>query len=375
MVFNIFPRREREKEPAPPEAPAAAPVAAAEAPEAPAAAPLAAAPPPAATDGASVPQSLEKARGGFFGAVRTLFQARRELDKSFWDELEERLLQADVGAHTTADLVDLLRAQHARRSFESPEQAERALQAELVKLLGSENSALNLPAPLAVVLVVGVNGVGKTTSIAKLADYLTDAGRKVLLAAGDTFRAAAIDQLKVWGERVDVRWSPRARAAIPAPSSSTPSRPRRARGDVLIVDTAGRLHTKVNLMEELKKVRRVIQRQIPDAPHETLLVLDAVTGQNALVQAKTFAETVGVTGLVLAKLDGTAKGGVVFSVAQELSIPIKLVGTGEKVGDLRRSTPRVRRRALRRGVTDRATAHTANTAHTTYTAGALNCGE
>jgi len=329
MVFNIFRRREREKEPASPEAPA-------ETAEAPAAAPAAAAaPPPPATDGASVPQSLEKARGGFFGAVRTLFQARRELDESFWDELEERLLQADVGAHTTADLVDLLREQHDRRGFESPEQAERALQAELVKLLGSENSALNLPAPLAVVLVVGVNGVGKTTSIAKLAHYLTEAGRKPLLVAGDTFRAAAIDQLKVWGDRVHVPVVAQGPGSDPSAVVFDGIQAAQGRGaDVVVIDTAGRLHTKVNLMEELKKVHRVIQRQIPDAPHETLLVLDAVTGQNALIQAKTFAQTVGVTGLVLAKLDSSAKGGVVFSIAQELGIPIKLVGTGEKVGDL-----------------------------------------
>jgi fused signal recognition particle receptor len=329
MVFNIFRRRDKEQ-PAP-AAPAPAPADDAPPPDGAAPAP----PPPAETVGASVPQSLEKARGGFFGAVRNLFQARRELDESFWDELEERLLQADVGAHTTADLVDLLREQHARRGFESPEQAERALQTELVKLLGTENSALNLPAPLAVVLVVGVNGVGKTTSIAKLAHYLTQAGRKPLLVAGDTFRAAAIDQLKVWGERVRVPVIAQAPGSDPSAVVFDGIQAAQGRGaDVLVIDTAGRLHTKVNLMEELKKVHRVIQRQIPDAPHETLLVLDAVTGQNALIQATTFAQAVGVTGLVLAKLDSSAKGGVVFSIAQELGTPIKLVGTGEKVGDL-----------------------------------------
>jgi fused signal recognition particle receptor len=267
--------------------------------------------------------------------VRSLFQGRRELDESFWDDLEERLLQADVGAHTTADLVDLLRERHARQRFETPEQAERVLQEELVKLLGTDPPDLNLPAPLAVVLVVGVNGVGKTTSIAKLAHYLAAAGRRPLLVAGDTFRAAAIDQLKVWGERVNVPVVAQGPGSDPSAVVFDGIQAARGRGaDVLIVDTAGRLHTKVNLMEELKKVCRVIQRQIPDAPHETLLVLDAVTGQNALIQAKTFAEAVGVTGLVLAKLDSSSKGGVVFSIAQEMGTPIKLVGTGEKVGDL-----------------------------------------
>jgi fused signal recognition particle receptor len=290
---------------------------------------------PPAPEGAGVPESLERTRGSFFGAVRSLFQGRRELDESFWDDLEERLLQADVGAHTTADLVDLLRERHARQRFETPEQAERVLQEELVKLLGTDPPDLNLPRPLAVVLVVGVNGVGKTTSIAKLAHYLAAAGRRPLLVAGDTFRAAAIDQLKVWGERVDVPVVAQGPGSDPSAVVFDGIQAARGRGaDVLIVDTAGRLHTKVNLMEELKKVCRVIQRQIPDAPHETLLVLDAVTGQNALIQAKTFAEAVGVTGLVLAKLDSSSKGGVVFSIAQELGTPIKLVGTGEKAGDL-----------------------------------------
>jgi fused signal recognition particle receptor len=314
MVFDIF-RRKAQPDATPPDA-----------------TPPDGGQPPA--EGAGVPESLERTRGGFFGAVRSLFQGRRELDESFWDDLEERLLQADVGAHTTADLVDLLRERHARQRFETPEQAERVLQEELVKLLGTSPPDLNLPRPLAVLLVVGVNGVGKTTSIAKLAHYLA-AGRRPLLVAGDTFRAAAIDQLEVWGERVGVPVVAQGPGSDPSAVVFDGIQAARGRGsDVLIVDTAGRLHTKINLMEELKKVHRVIQRQIPDAPHETLLVLDAVTGQNALFQAKTFAEAVGVTGLVLAKLDSSSKGGVVFSIAQELGTPIKLVGTGEKVGDL-----------------------------------------
>ncbi len=284
--------------------------------------------------GAGVAESLEKTRGGLFGAVRNMFQARRELDAAFWDELEERLIQADLGAHTTADLVDTLRETHDKRRFDSPEQAEAALRQEMMRLLGGGTVGLNLPLPLAVILVVGVNGVGKTTSIAKLAKFLAQSGRKPLLVAGDTFRAAAIDQLKVWGERVAVPVVAQGPGSDPSAVVFDGIKAARARGaDVLIVDTAGRLHTKINLMEELKKVQRIVQRQIPDAPHETLLVLDAVTGQNALVQAKSFTQAVGVTGLVLAKLDSSSKGGVVFSIAQELSLPIKFVGTGERVDD------------------------------------------
>ncbi len=285
--------------------------------------------------GTTVTESLQRTRGGVFGAVRTLFQARRTLDPAFWDELEERLLQADVGAHTTADLVDSLRAQHARQRFEDAAQAEAALRAQMEALLRGGESGLNLPLPLAVILVIGVNGVGKTTSIAKLGHYLAAAGRRPIFAAGDTFRAAAIDQLKIWGERAGIPVVAQAPGSDPGAVVFDAIQAARARGaDVLIVDTAGRLHTKVNLMEELKKVRRIIERQVPGAPHETLLVLDAVTGQNALVQAKTFAGQVGVTGLILAKLDSSAKGGVVFSIEQELQLPIKFVGTGERLDDL-----------------------------------------
>ena len=279
-------------------------------------------------------QSLEKTRGGFFGAVRGLFQARRDLDPEFWDELEERLIQADLGAHTTADLVDELRDAHRKRHFGSPAEAEAVLKELMLELLQVGSSELTLPSPLAVVLVIGVNGVGKTTSIAKLASYLQRSGRRPLLAAGDTLRAAAIDQLKIWGERTGVAVVAQGPGSDPGAVVFDGIQAARGRGaDVLIVDTAGRLHTKANLMEELKKVRRIAERQLPGAPHETILVLDAVTGQNALVQAKTFTEAVGVTGLVLAKLDSSAKGGVVFSIAQELKLPIKFVGTGEKLED------------------------------------------
>ncbi len=320
--------------PAPPEEVASvAPVETSIAPAA--AAPVPPAPAPAVAEAPkSVAQSLEKTRGGFFGAVRGLFQGRRELSEEFWDELEERLIQADLGAHTTADLVDELRDQHRKRRFESPEQAESALKQLMMALVATGDTTLNLPGPLSVVLVIGVNGVGKTTSIAKLAHQLAGSGHRPVLAAGDTFRAAAIDQLKIWGERTNVPVVAQGPGADPGAVVFDGIQAARSRGaDVVIVDTAGRLHTKTNLMEELKKVRRIAERQIPGAPHETLLVLDAVTGQNALVQAKTFTAAVGVTGLILAKLDSSAKGGVVFSIAQELKLPIKFVGTGEKLSD------------------------------------------
>ncbi|MGI8424977.1 MAG: signal recognition particle-docking protein FtsY [Chloroflexota bacterium] len=289
---------------------------------------------PTEEQGRDIERSLERTRGGVFGVMRSLFQQRRELDSDFWDELEETLLQADVGAHTTADLVDELRARHAGRRFETPEQAEAALRGVMVGLLGNERPSLNLPESLAVILIVGVNGVGKTTSIAKLAHFLKGAGRKPLLVAGDTFRAAAIDQLKIWGERTACPVVAQVPGADPGAVVFDGIRAaRNRRADVVIVDTAGRLHTKTNLIEELSKLRRIIERQVPGAPHETLLVLDAVTGQNGLMQAKTFAHTAGVTGLILAKLDSSAKGGVVFSIAQELNLPIKFAGTGEQLAD------------------------------------------
>ena len=305
MVFNLFRRPQPKPEQAPP-----------------------------VEQGKPLEAAVERTRGGVFGAVRSLFQQRTELDPDFWDELEETLLQADVGAHTTADLVDELRARHTRRRFENPQQAEAALQEVMVGLLGDERPSLNLPEPLAVVLIVGVNGVGKTTSIAKLAHFLKQAGRKPLLVAGDTFRAAAIDQLKIWGERTACPVIAQVPGADPAAVVHDGIQAARSRGaDVVIIDTAGRLHTKTNLMEELAKVRRIIERLAPGAPHETLLVLDAVTGQNGLAQAKTFAQTAGLSGLILAKLDSSAKGGVVFSIAQELELPIKFAGTGERLED------------------------------------------
>jgi fused signal recognition particle receptor len=279
--------------------------------------------------------SLTKTRRSFFGQISGLLGGG-QITEETWEDLEALLVQADVGVSTTMILVDRLREQVARGKAGTADQLEELLKQELRKLLGD-------PAPmvvdgqrlLTVILIVGVNGSGKTTSIAKLAKYYQDQGRKVLLAAADTFRAAAIDQLKIWGERAGVPVIAHQPGADPGAVVYDAIRASQSRNaDLLIVDTAGRLHTKYNLMEELRKVRGVAQKRVHQAPHETLLVLDATTGQNALSQARHFQEAVDVTGVVVAKLDGTAKGGVVFAIAQELGLPVRFVGTGETLDDL-----------------------------------------
>ena len=278
-------------------------------------------------------EALAPTRGGLFGAIRQLFHDSRRLDAEFWEELEELLIASDVGAMTTARLTETLQRTVRDQGITDAGPAEDALKAQLVQqLVSSGDAALALPPDdLAVILVVGVNGVGKTTTIAKLATWLQHhTGRQCLLAAGDTFRAGAIDQLKIWGERTDCQVIAHQAGADPGAVVFDALAAARSRGaDCVIVDTAGRLHTKVNLMAELGKVRRTISRQEAGAPHETLLVLDAVTGQNAILQAKAFTETIGVTGVVLTKLDSTAKGGVVLAVSEELGVPVKFVGTGE----------------------------------------------
>ncbi len=245
-------------------------------------------------------------------------------------------MQADVGVETTVALVDRLREQVNRGKARTTRDLEELLKQELLALLGSP-SPMNVDEPrlLTLVLVVGVNGSGKTTTIAKLAKYYKDQGRRVLLAAADTFRAAAIDQLKIWGERADVPVIAHQPGADPGAVVYDAIRASQSRkSDLLIVDTAGRLHTKYNLMEELRKVHGVAQKRVHQAPHETLLVLDATTGQNALSQARHFKDAVQVTGVVVAKLDGTAKGGVVFAIAHELQLPVRFIGTGETLEDL-----------------------------------------
>ena len=287
-------------------------------------------------------QSLRRSKDAVFGKMSGLF-VRSEIDESLWDELEELLIQADVGFNTTEVLLQRVRERVRKERVAAPLQAKGIVAEEMEKLLAVNGSGLALRADgITAIMVVGVNGTGKTTTIGKLARHLQRQGRKVLLAAADTFRAAASEQLEIWGERAEVPVIRLQAGADPGAVVFDAWQSAEARGyDTVIVDTAGRLHTKFNLMEEMKKVRRVLNKQDATAPQEVLLVLDATTGQNSIAQACHFTEAVGVTGIVLAKLDGTAKGGVVFAIAQELRIPIKFVGTGEQVDDLDVLDPKV----------------------------------
>jgi len=279
---------------------------------------------------------LTRTRQSFFGRIAGLL-SRSDINEGTWEELEALLIQADVGAETTIELVDGLREQVARERVQRADQVQELLKQRLVDILRSHSHHYlhEEGRPLSLVLIVGVNGSGKTTSIAKLVRYHQLRGERVLLAAGDTFRAAAIDQLGVWAQRLGVDIVAHQPGADPGAVIYDAISAAQARHvQVLIADTAGRLHTKHNLMQELGKIYHVAARQLPGAPHETILVLDATTGQNGLAQARTFKEAVKVSGLFLAKLDGTAKGGIVFAVAKELGLPILFVGTGEQADDL-----------------------------------------
>jgi fused signal recognition particle receptor len=282
-------------------------------------------------------ESLARTRGSFFGQIAGLLGSS-DIDDELWDNLEALLIQADVGVDTTQALVETVKDRVAREGVTKASDVQRILKEEMLALLNSDGAApsiLDQKRMLTVVLVVGVNGSGKTTTIAKLANYFRERGQQVTLAAADTFRAAAIDQLKVWGERSGVGVIAHQPGADPGAVVFDSIKSSQARGATLvIIDTAGRLHTKYNLMKELEKIRGIAAKQVHAAPHETLLVLDATTGQNALVQARHFKESVGVSGVVLAKLDGTAKGGVVFAIARELGVPVRFVGTGEGIEDL-----------------------------------------
>ena len=295
-----------------------------------------------AEDDAKIQASLAKTRQGFFGRIGALFQANEVTDET-WDELEELLIQADLGINTATHLVTQLRGRVSRDKLKKVEEVRAALKDELVKLLTYPPlTNIDEKRMLTIVLIVGVNGSGKTTSIAKMAKYYRERGKRVVLAAADTFRAAAIDQLKIWGERVGVEVIAQAPGADPGAVVFDAIRAcqETRRAELLIVDTAGRLHTKFNLMKELEKISAVCARQVHAAPHETLLVLDATTGQNAISQAKSFKETAQVTGIILTKLDGTAKGGIVFAIEQELGLPVRFVGTGEKADDFAEFDPR-----------------------------------
>jgi len=279
---------------------------------------------------------LTKTRETLLGKVETLLQGRTRIDEDFLESLEEVLIAADFGMPVTQRLVAALRKRAKIEREAEPDRLREILAEEVAALLPPQPVWELLSPRPTVIMLVGVNGVGKTTTIGKLAAQFTGAGQKVLVGAGDTFRAAAAEQLQIWGERAGVDVIRHAEGADPGAVAFDAARATVARhADVLLLDTAGRLHTKVNLMEELKKVRRVLAREIPGAPHETWLVLDATTGQNALSQARIFRETVEVTGIILTKLDGTARGGIVVAIGAELGLPVRFVGVGEGVDDLR----------------------------------------
>jgi fused signal recognition particle receptor len=286
---------------------------------------------------ARLKEGLTRTRQELVEKVEQIITFRKTIDEELYEELEEVLIQADVGVNTTLQLIEGLRQKVKERKITEPSQLKDLLKEEIAQIFEYEQAALNLSAGQpAVFLVVGVNGVGKTTTIGKLAYRYRQEGKRVVVAAADTFRAAAIDQLEIWGDRAGVEIISHKEGADPAAVVFDALQAARSRqADILLADTAGRLHTKVNLMEELKKVRRVVEREYPGAPHEVLLVLDATTGQNAIQQAKMFTEATGVTGIVLTKLDGTAKGGIVIAIAAELQIPVKLIGIGEQMDDLR----------------------------------------
>ena len=281
---------------------------------------------------------LFKSRNSFFGKIRTLFQSG--VDEDTIEELEEMLICADVGMEATEEILEKLRTVTKENKIKDSDAAVDALKAILMETLG-ETAPLKLDTTPSVILVIGVNGVGKTTSIAKIANVLKQNGKKVILAAGDTFRAGAIEQLGVWADRVGVDLIRQSEGSDPAAVVFDAVHAAKKRNaDVLIVDTAGRLHNKKNLMNELAKINRVIDRELPDADRETLLVLDSTTGQNAVNQAVEFKNAANITGLVLTKLDGTAKGGIIFSIKNKLNIPVRFVGVGEGVDDLQPFNPK-----------------------------------
>lgn len=277
---------------------------------------------------------LAKTKDALFKKVDDLFKSFVKVDEDMLEELEELLIMSDVGATSSEEIIERLREKIRDERIVDPEACKVALREILVDMIG-EGEPLHLDSKPSVILVIGVNGVGKTTSIAKIANRLKQSRKEVLLAAADTFRAAAIDQLQIWADRVGVELIKHSEGSDPAAVVFDAVAAAKKRGsDVLIIDTAGRLHNKKNLMDELAKINRVIDRELPGASRETLLVLDATTGQNAVSQAKEFKHAADITGLILTKLDGTAKGGIVFSIKQELDIPVKFIGVGEKYDDM-----------------------------------------
>jgi fused signal recognition particle receptor len=280
---------------------------------------------------------LAKTRKLLLTDVDDILLGSKEIDQALFDELEEALIVADVGPAFTAELIESLKEKVKRKELASPEVLKKVLRETMREILLRNEAPLRIPTDRTyTIMVVGVNGTGKTTTIGKLANSMKEEGRTVTLVAADTFRAAAIEQLEVWAKRVNVPLIRQAANADPAAVVFDAIRAAKAGPPgVLIIDTAGRLHTKVNLMEELKKMKRIMGRELPGAPHEVLLVLDATTGQNAIAQAKMFKDEIGITGLILTKLDGTSKGGVVVRIAKELGIPLRYIGVGEQLDDLR----------------------------------------
>lgn len=288
----------------------------------------------AAQEATAITQAAQKTRQGFFQQITQLFGGSQITDE-VWEDLEALLVQADVGVETTLYLVNRVKDRVRRHNVKDPAEAKRMLHAEMVRVLTDQERLAPALSTPHVVLVVGVNGAGKTTLIAKLAHRYMGHGRSVLLAAGDTFRAAATEQLETWAQRAGVPVVTRGQGADPgAVVYEAVEQALAEQREVLIVDTAGRLHAKINLMQELTKLRNIIRRKIPDAPHEVILVIDATTGQNGVLQAKAFAAAVDVTAVAITKMDGTAKGGIAFAIAQDIERPIRYIGTGEKMTDL-----------------------------------------
>ncbi len=294
-----------------------------------------------------IKQGLKKTKStGFFSQIGSFFKRFTKIDEELFEELEEMLITADCGAVTASRICDELRSKVKKTGTKDPEAVKDLLCETIAEMMEGEQ-ALNLETKPSIILVIGVNGVGKTTTIGKMANQLRDSGKKVLVAAADTFRAAAIEQLEIWTDRAKCDIVKHSEGADPAAVVFDAIAAAKARNvDVVIVDTAGRLHNKVGLMNELAKISRIIERELPDASREVLLVLDATTGQNAVNQAREFKNAAGITGIVLTKLDGTARGGVVIAIKEELGVPVKYIGVGEKIDDLQPFVPADFARAL-----------------------------
>jgi fused signal recognition particle receptor len=282
-------------------------------------------------------EGLLKTHEDLVSKIDQLLVGKKKIDEELLAELEEILITSDIGVKTTQELLGSLTDKVQRKEIEDADLLKKNLQEQIFHILSGQEKPINVDAARPfIIMVIGVNGTGKTTTIGKMAQRFKDQGKAVLLVAADTFRAAAIEQLEIWGQRVGCEVIKQKSGSDPSAVVFDALKAAKSRGsDVILVDTAGRLHTKVNLMEELKKVKRIIEREFPDAPHEILLVLEATTGQNAIAQAKMFNQALGVTGIALTKLDGTAKGGILIAISDELKIPLRYIGIGEKVDDLR----------------------------------------